>query len=108
MDVLTLPEEGWALAYPSPRHDVAHLLHTPCGWRSAPTQTPDSWRYLLMQDRHECFPAPPTKQRWCGRCSKPFAVAPGTAPHILCATCSATNPDKRVRDRFRALLGRRP
>lgn len=55
MDVLTLPEPGWALAYPDPRYDLAHLLHTQCGWRSDPTCDPEFW-YCQLDSLmpHDC------------------------------------------------------
>lgn len=54
MDTLTLPEEGWALAYPSPHYDVAHLVHTPCGWRSPERQVPEFWRQDPHMREHQC------------------------------------------------------
>lgn len=56
MDTLTLPEEGWALAYPSPRNDLAHLAHMPCGWTSE-QDAADSlvWRRGLLIDGHRCY-----------------------------------------------------
>lgn len=107
MNVLKLPVEGWALAYPDPRYDTAHLMHTPCGWRSDVTAMPEFWRHHLTLIDHKCSAAV-TGPRWCPRCGQPFQVHPVfAAPHILCGTCSANNPDRRVRDRFRALMGRR-
>lgn len=56
MDVLTLPEEGWALAYPEPRADAAYLMHTVCGWQTANTHYAESivLNREVVMDRHRC------------------------------------------------------
>lgn len=61
MDVLTLPEPGWALAYPDPRFNDARIMHLPCGWRSAVTTDPEFWRLQLddLAAEHRCL-------RWGG------------------------------------------
>lgn len=56
MDTLTLPEPGWALAYPSPLYDVAYLLHLPCGERSDAHCMPEYWASVVREvaDLHRC------------------------------------------------------
>lgn len=55
MDTLTLPEKGWALAYPNPQWDLAYLLHTECGWQSPKLVVPEaSWAQANLMDEHQC------------------------------------------------------
>ena len=56
MDVLTLPEPGWALGYPSPFRDNAHVMHLPCGWQSEHSIHATSAVFLRHTwiNRHDC------------------------------------------------------